>query len=265
MPTSRRGTAPTITLRVHLLNGFRVDVAQQEVMLPAHAQRVLAYLALSRPTAGAPMRRTPLAELLWGDGTSQRAQASLRTSLWRIRQAHVGLVHADRERVHLGEGVEVDVERSLAQADRLLRADRDLEARDTSIADLVADLLPGWEEEWLLLERERIRQVRIHALEALAHRQCRLGRIVPALDAAYAAIAAEPLRESAHASLVEIHLAQGNVVEARRQVDQYARLLWAEMRLRPSAVLVARVSADCAVPAPRSPVHERRVDQPRSS
>ena len=84
MRTDRRDGSPRATLHVHLLNGFRVDVAQREVMLPAHAQRVLAYLALSRPAAGTPLRRTPLAELLWGDGTSQRAQASLRTSLWRI-------------------------------------------------------------------------------------------------------------------------------------------------------------------------------------
>jgi DNA-binding SARP family transcriptional activator len=263
MRTSCRAATPPTTLRVHLLNGFRVDVGQQDVLLPAHAQRVLAYLALSRPTAGAPLRRTPLAELLWSDGTSQRAQASLRTSLWRIRQAHAGLVDADRERVHLGEDVEVDVERSLAQADRLLSVERELEARDTAIADLVADLLPGWEEDWLLLERERIRQVRIHALEALAHRQCRLGRIIPALDAAYAAIAAEPLRESAHAALIEVHLAQGNVVEARRQVERYARLLWTEMRLRPSEALVSRASADVAVPSPRSsPEGARATSRP---
>jgi hypothetical protein len=81
----------------------------------------------------------------------------------------------------------------------------------------------------------------IHALEALARRQCQLGQLILALNAAYAAIAAESLRESAHAALVEIHLAEGNVVEARKQVDKYARLLWDEMRLTPSDALVARV------------------------
>ena len=50
--------------------------------LPIHAQRVLAYLALSRP--GESRRRTPLAERLWPECSYARAQASLRTSLWRI-------------------------------------------------------------------------------------------------------------------------------------------------------------------------------------
>jgi len=268
--TARRASAPRGGLRVHLLNGFRVDVGDREVLLPAHAQRVLAFLALSHRADGG-LRRTTLAEQLWGDCTYQRAQASLRTSIWRIRQAHEGLVTADRERVDLGEHVEVDVARSLAQAGRLLAEEQELDARDVSIAELVADLLPGWEEGWLLLERERVRQVRIHALEALAHRQCRLGRLVPALDAAYAAIAAEPLRESAHAALVEIHLAQSNVVDARRQVDRYARLLWDEMRLRPSDALVARVTTGPVVPAPRVSPENRPRDvvtrsrQPRSS
>ncbi|MFI0240420.1 BTAD domain-containing putative transcriptional regulator [Streptomyces sp. NPDC016845] len=224
---------------VHLLNGFRLDIGRHEVVLPAHAQRVVAFLALTRPS-GVTQPRTALAEQLWCDGPRPRAQASLRTAIWRIRQADDRLVHADRAHVHLGALVEVDLERSLGQAGRLLDKDGDLAPDDAATTGLVADLLPGWEEEWLIVERERIRQIRIHALVALSHRLRRLGRFVPALDAAYTAIIAEPLQESARAALVEVHLAEGNVVEARRQVDQYTRLLWDEMRLTPSSALMGR-------------------------
>lgn len=236
-PDSATCSAPML---VHLLNGFRLDIGQHEVELPAHAQRVVAFLALSRPS-GMAQHRTALAEQLWCDGPRPRAQASLRTAIWRIRQADDRLVHADRAHVYLDALVEVDVERSLSQAGRLLNEDSDLEPDDTATTGLVADLLPGWEEEWLIVERERIRQVRIHALVALSHRLRRLGRFVPALNAAYTAITAEPLQESARAALVEIHLAEGNVVEARRQVDQYVRLLWDEMQLTPSNALMGRV------------------------
>ncbi|NGO08410.1 SARP family transcriptional regulator [Streptomyces sp. HC44] len=236
-PDSATCSAPML---VRLLNGFRLDIGQREVALPVHAQRVMAFLALSRPS-GMSQHRTALAEQLWCDGPRQRAQASLRTAIWRIRQADDRLVHADRGHVYLSALVEIDVERSLDQAGRLLNGDGDLEPDDTATTGLVADLLPGWEEEWLIVERERIHQVRIHALVALSHRLRRLGRFIPALNAAYTAITAEPLQESARAALVEIHLAEGNVVEARRQVDQYAQLLWDEMQLTPSAALIARV------------------------
>jgi DNA-binding SARP family transcriptional activator len=225
---------------VRLLDGFGLDIGSRAVVLPVHAQRVLAFLALSR-LFGTVQRRTALAERLWCGGSHERAQASLRTAIWRIRKADGGLVHADRQHIHLGPRVEVDVERSMSQAGRLLAEDSELAPGDAATAGLTADLLPDWEDDWLMVERERIRQVRIQALVALSHRLRTQGRFMPALDAAYTAIAAEPLHESAHAALVDIHLAEGNVSQARRHVDQYARLLWDEMRLRPSHVLVARV------------------------
>jgi DNA-binding SARP family transcriptional activator len=237
---SADATAIRVPLLVRLLDGFRLDVGHREVVLPAHAQRVLAFLALSRPF-GNPQRRTALAERLWCGGSHERAQASLRTALWRIKKADDRLVQADRQRVHLGTHVEVDVEQSLGQAGRLLAEDGDLAPGDAATVGLTADLLPGWEEDWLMVERERIHQIRIQALVALSHRLRGLGRFMPALDAAYTAIAAEPLQESAHAALVEVHLAKGNVAQARRQIDQYATLLWEEMRLRPSEALVAKV------------------------
>lgn len=250
-PDSAACSAPML---VHLLNGFRLDIGKHEVVLPAHAQRVVAFLALSRPS-GMTQHRTALAEQLWCDGPRPRAQANLRTAIWRIRQADDRLVHADRSHVYLDALVEVDVERSLCQAARLLNEDGALAPDDTATTGLVADLLPDWEEEWLIVERERIRQVRIHALVALSHRLRRLGRFVPALNAAYTAITAEPLQESARVALVEVHLAEGNVVEARRQVDRYARLLWDEMQLTPSNALTGRV------PWPASgPLSVKRLD-----
>lgn len=237
---SPQSAALDAPLLVRLLDGFQLDIGQREVVLPIHAQRVLAFLALSRPF-GMPLRRTALAERLWCGGSHERAQASLRTAIWRIRKADRRLVHADRDRVHLGTHVEVDVVRSLDQAGRLLADGSELVPADTATTGLMADLLPGWEEDWLMVERERIHQVRIQALVALSHRLRELGRFLPALDAAYTAIAAEPLHESAHAALVDVHLAEGNVVQARRHVDTYSRLLWDEMGLRPSAALVSRV------------------------
>jgi DNA-binding SARP family transcriptional activator len=96
------------------------------------------------------------------------------------------------------------------------------------------DLLPGWYDDWVLSEAEDWRQLRLHALEALADRLTAMGRWGEAADAAGAAVRAEPLRESANATLIKVHLAEGNQSEAVRQFERYRALLLAELGLEPT-------------------------------
>jgi DNA-binding SARP family transcriptional activator len=104
---------------------------------------------------------------------------------------------------------------------------------------LMHDVLPGLDEEWLIVPRERHRQRRLHALEALAHRDVAEGRPLDAVDTALAAVAAEPLRESAQLLVVQAHLAAGNRAAALEQYERFRALLAAEMQLEPSPQLVA--------------------------
>jgi DNA-binding SARP family transcriptional activator len=97
------------------------------------------------------------------------------------------------------------------------------------------DLLPGWDEEWISFERERLRQLRLHALESLSAWFIRRGCYALALEAALKCVAIEPLRESAHCALVAVHLAENNVVEAIRHYEAFSRLLREELGLEPSA------------------------------
>jgi len=224
-----------------LLGGFKLIVHGSPVTVPIHAQRVLAYLSVVQPNQ--PVHpRASLAERLWSDVPANRSHASLRTALWRIRQADTHLVQASRETLRLSDTVDIDVRRGVAQAGRLITGPPDLQPQDVELDTLLGDLLPGWDEDWLLLERERLRQVQVHALETLTHRLRRLGRFAEAVEAAYAAIAHEPLRESAHAALIDVFLAEGNIAQARRQLTRYAGMLWTEMRVAPSPALTGRVT-----------------------
>lgn len=237
------------TPQLILLGGFKLIVDGSPVALPIHAQRVLAYLSVVQPNQpGHP--RASLAEHLWSEVSAKRSHASLRTAVWRIRQAHTHLVQASRDTLRLSDGVEVDVRRGIAQAGRLVGGQHELQPQDVELDPLRGDLLPGWDEDWLLLERERIRQVQVHALEALTHRLRGLRRYPEAVEAAYAAIAHEPLRESAHAALIDVFLDEGNIAQARRQLARYAARLWSEMRVAPSPALTDRVTGARSVPAP---------------
>ena len=108
-------------------------------------------------------------------------------------------------------------------------------------AGLRGELLPGWYDDWVLLERERIRQLRMHALEHVATRLTAAGRYGDALQVAYAAVGAEPLRESAHRTVVRVHLAEGNLVEALRAYEQFRILLRDDLGIQPSELMVRLV------------------------
>ncbi len=91
-----------------------------------------------------------------------------------------------------------------------------------------------WYEDWLVFERERFRQLQLHALEALSRLLAASGRFAEAVESGLAAVAAEPLRESAHRCLINAYLAEGNAGEAIRQFVRYRDLLRAELDLAPS-------------------------------
>jgi len=104
----------------------------------------------------------------------------------------------------------------------------------------------------VLLERERLRQLRLHALEALAEKLPAVGRFGEAVQVAQAAVQAEPLRETARRALVRIHLAQGNVAEALRTYESFREQLFDELGVAPSSQmerLVAGIRGPRRVPA----------------
>jgi len=96
---------------------------------------------------------------------------------------------------------------------------------------------------FLLVERERFRQFRLHALERWSRDLREHGQHAAAIDAGLAAVAIEPLRESAQVMLIRAHLAEGNVSEAFRQIDRYRRLLDEELGIGLSPTVTDLVSS----------------------
>ena len=216
--------------RLSLLGGFELRSSGQDVAVSRSGQRLLALLALQ----ARPLERLWVAGTLWLDATEERAGASLRSALWRLPQpGGAAVVEASTTHLRLARDLAVDVQELAARAERLEsptgRADPDLEP-----STLAMDLLPDWYEDWVVLERERLRQLRLHALEALCRRLTQAGRFGAAVQAGLAAVAGEPLRESAHRALIRAHLAEGNPGEAVRQYYLYRNLLAGELAIEPS-------------------------------
>jgi DNA-binding SARP family transcriptional activator len=228
------------TAQLSLFGGFTLDVAGRHVVLPRHARRVLAYLALTTTRTNDVDRRL-LGERLWPDSPADRSAASLRTALWRIRREGDGLVHTDRERVSLGRGVAVDVHGFRCLVARTHSTDFEPRPEELqSVIDAV-DLLPAWDDVWLSLTREQVRQMRLTALESVARGLSGQGRYLQAIELMLTVIAGEPFRESAHSMLIDAHLGQGNMADARWHLLTYARDLWSELNVHPSPELLSKI------------------------
>ncbi len=214
--------------QVSLLGSFEVTVDGAPVTVPVTARRIVAVLALHGRTA-----RSRIAGSLWPDTTQARAQANLRTAVWRANQAAPGLILAEHESLALADGTEIDVTR-LVHAAHDVMARGAAVPREPTLHDVTADLLPDWNDEWLTVDRERLRQLRLHLLETWAAQLADREMYGMAMEMAMTAVRADALRESAHRVVIRIHLAEGNVAEALHAYRHCSALLEREFGLAPS-------------------------------
>jgi SARP family transcriptional regulator, regulator of embCAB operon len=198
-------------LTLRLLGRFGLFDDDGPIAVPAGSERLLALLAVDGSTIG----RARLAGLLWPRATGRRAQACLRSALRRLPARARAAVSVDIAAVALSE----------------------TDLRPAALAVLTTEFLPDWYEDWMVTAAEAWRQLRMHGLEALAGHLVAAGRYSEAIEAALAAVSADPMRESARVALIRAHLAEGNRSEAMREFDRYSRLVSAELGLEPTAAL----------------------------
>lgn len=213
-----------------MLGGFSLTVGDEMVSLSPHLQRLLALLSFSEAALG----RRYVGGALWGDSTEQRAHGSLRSALWKLRDSSLDVVELVGDSIRLSAEVHVDVREAARLGRGLLRGHFEEDALQLLEPALLSELLPGWYDEWVLVERERHRQLSLHALEALCEHLIERSRFGPAVLAALAAVSREPLRESAYRVLMKAYLAEGNTYEAMRTYDQYAAVAARELGIGPT-------------------------------
>lgn len=213
-------------------------------------QRLLGLIALTGTSS-----RPRLCGTLWPDSTERRAQGDLRTCLWRLNRACPGLLSTSGPRVGLQQSVICDVHHIERIARTVLRGEAGCVAPDVLRAALLdsRQLMPGSTDMWVLVERERLRQLRLHALEAWSSHLLDSDTPALALEAAHAAVECEPLRESAHRAVLQALLAAGGKDEARAHFTAIVTRLRQDLGVGPSPLLqaFARDTLDSA-DAPRS-------------
>jgi DNA-binding SARP family transcriptional activator len=222
-----------------LLGGPIVIKNGRRLEIPEGSKRLLVFVALN----GGRVSRRHAAGTLWPCGDDERAAGNLRSALWRLRGAGIDVLHAEKHILYLDPEVPVDITHLSGWATRVINGSADgsdLETRELNPE--AVHLLPGWYDEWVIFERERLRQRLLHAMESLARQLISRGLLIDAVEVATTAVGVEPLRESAQRVLIEAHLAEGNFVEAHRIYMAYHEMLAAELGVSPSVELAEIVS-----------------------
>jgi DNA-binding SARP family transcriptional activator len=205
---------------------------QAEVPVAWRQQRLISALAIY----GSRHRRY-LGGLLWPDSPEERAMESLRVSVHLLSRQVPGLLVKNGPMLTLGSELRVDVHKFLEQVENCEQANVD-GPHDACLTCLLgAELLPGWYEDWVILEQHRLRKVRLHALLAHAKRWLDRGEVEKALEAAQGALELEPLHEACVCLLMQAELKVGNRAGALRAFGAFKASLDADLGIAPSDYL----------------------------
>jgi DNA-binding SARP family transcriptional activator len=203
-----------------LLGGFeaRRETGEPIEVAGRKAQALLAFLALP---PGATHLRDKLAALLWPELAAAPARANLRQVLFALRHA---LAFADPLRID-GDTVALNPARVDVDAAAFERACA--ESRPELLAEAIAlykgDLLTGLRvqeppyEEWLAVQRERLRERALEGLARLLAHQRSRGDAGAAVQTALRLLALDPLQEPVHRALMRLYAALGRRGDALRQ------------------------------------------------
>src|SRR5712691_554308 len=230
-------------LRICLLGEFEVRVDARLVSLrpPKKAVGLLAYLA-ARP--GQAFSRGKLADLLWSDRLPDEARHSLRQTLLTLRRslAEISppLVRAEGDTLALdAAAVDVDV-----VAFQRLAAEGSYHSLEMAAGLYRGEFLEGLYvdeavfQEWVVAERERLRETAMDALARLLQLQRGSEGAEPAIQTALRLLRLDRTQEVVHRTLIRLYARQGRRAEALRQYRTCVDVLRRELGVEPEPATV---------------------------
>jgi WD40 repeat protein/class 3 adenylate cyclase len=222
-------------LQIRLLGQFDVRLDGKRILIPSRAgQLLLAYLTL---TAGTSHRREKLAGMLWPDFAEETARKNLRHELWRIRKAisAQGLPGADylmAEEFTITFNHESEYWLDVAQMER---PESELGSLITNLAHYQGELLPGFYEDWIVLERERVRAVFDTKMEQLLEQLVAAERWSTVQEQAERWLSLGQALEPAYRALMHAYSARGDIAKVSSVYQRCMDELDEQFGLEPSA------------------------------
>jgi predicted ATPase/DNA-binding SARP family transcriptional activator len=127
----------------------------------------------------------------------------------------------------------------LRRFEALARTPRDVTGLAEAVALYRGELLFGYYDDWILLERERLRKMYVACLRHLVTAYKETGAWQDAVDAATRLVQADPLQESATRELMRLYYRTGRRDLALQQFATFKADLMAELEVEPEGETVA--------------------------
>jgi WD40 repeat protein/class 3 adenylate cyclase len=201
-------------LQIRLLGQFDVRLGGKRILIASRpGQSLLAFLAM---TAGTPHRREKLAGTLWPDTSDENARKNLRQELWRIRKAipTQNLTEADgyllADELTLTFNQEADYWLDVAI---LEKPDVDIQSLTSSLSLYQGELLPGFYDDWVVLERERLQTLFESKMEQLVEKLVELERWTAVQEQCERWLSLGPASEPAYRALMLSYNARGDMAK----------------------------------------------------
>ncbi|MDX1523288.1 MAG: BTAD domain-containing putative transcriptional regulator [Anaerolineae bacterium] len=241
-------------LEISTLGGLTINYDNSPVtgLASRKAEALLIYLACT----GRPHAREVLADLLWDDRPLDRALSNLRVLLTSLRRELSAYLSIDRQTVAFNQDSAHRLD--VAELESGLTAAHEQRSQSSALsAEAVAqlaqtltlyqgDFLHGFYlrgcqdfEEWLLLERERLRLRVIEAQSELVAAYLALGEYRAGIEQAKRSLKLDPLREKAHRQLMQVLTLNGQRSAALTQYETCREVLAGELGVEPSAETTA--------------------------
>jgi predicted ATPase/DNA-binding SARP family transcriptional activator len=220
-------------LDVSVLGRFELSCDGKSIALTSRpAQSLFAYLVLH---AGTAHRREKLAGMLWPDSMEETARDNLRHALWRVRKA---LQSASA--VHFLKANDLSIMFNVSEECWLDAAELEKLDESASPDELVAvlseyrgELLPGFYDEWVVLEREHIYSVFEHHMARLLSLLEKEKRWLDLLEWAERWIKLGQKPEPAYRALMSAHAAKGDMSKVAATYERCVKSL-KEFGIEPS-------------------------------
>jgi predicted ATPase/DNA-binding SARP family transcriptional activator len=231
------------TLHIRLLGDFSLIYADRQVtsLNTMRLQSFLAYLVLHHDV---PQQRQHLAFLFWPDTAEAQARNNLRQLLHQMRQAFPAVEHflsTDTHTLHWHSIMPfyldvAEFDQTLTEAAAATRRN-DQHALQAALeqADSLyrGALLPGCYDEWILPERERLRQLHQQALEHLLRLFEARGDTVAAISCAQRLLGLDPLSEDLYRRLMRLFALNNDRASALHVYHTCVSTLQREMGVDP--------------------------------
>jgi DNA-binding SARP family transcriptional activator len=203
---------------------------------------LLAYLAVTKERF---VHRDILAVRFWPEADEQSSRKALRNALWGVRSvlepkgikkgtflsvggAHVGLVDSPDLRIDVA-----DFDRLLGWCSEQERLNQDVGMLESAVRLYHGDFIDGYDYEWCIGERERLRLAYLATLEKLMELHMRRGELHLSIAHGEQILQNDPLREHIHRQLMVCHCLQGDRPLAIRQYLRCEKILDDELGIVP--------------------------------